>query len=77
MAGGFAAAHPLVPMAEIPAQPEDVHDLEGLRRVGESFAARAVNSFDSGRMLISDSPLAAGTYRVRRPLAVSVGLDGG
>jgi anion-transporting ArsA/GET3 family ATPase len=38
-AGGFAAAHPLVPMAEIPAQPEDVHDLEGLRRIGESFAA--------------------------------------
>ena len=39
MASGFAAAHPLVPMAQIPAQPEDVHDLEGLRRVGESFAA--------------------------------------
>jgi anion-transporting ArsA/GET3 family ATPase len=37
MASGFAAAHPLVPVAEIPAQPEDVHDLEGLRRIGESF----------------------------------------
>ncbi len=39
IAGGFAAAHPLVPMAAIPAQPEDVHDLEGLRRIGESFAS--------------------------------------
>jgi len=37
-AGGFTAAHPLVPVAEIPAQAEDVHDLEGLRRIGESFA---------------------------------------
>jgi anion-transporting ArsA/GET3 family ATPase len=38
LASGFAAAHPLVPVAEIPAQPEDVHDLDGLRRIGESFA---------------------------------------
>ena len=27
----FTAAHPLVPVAEIPAQAEDVHDLDGLR----------------------------------------------
>jgi hypothetical protein len=39
IAGGFTAAHPLVPVAEVPAQAEDVHDLEGLRRIGESFAA--------------------------------------
>jgi anion-transporting ArsA/GET3 family ATPase len=39
IAGGFAAAHPLVPMEAIPAQPEDVHDLEGLRRIGESFGS--------------------------------------
>jgi len=39
IAGGFTAAHPLVPVAEIPAQAEDVHDLEGLRRIGESFAS--------------------------------------
>jgi anion-transporting ArsA/GET3 family ATPase len=38
IAGGFTAAHPLVPVAEIPAQPEDVHDLDGLRCIGESFA---------------------------------------
>jgi len=33
----FTAAHPHVPVAEIPAQPDDVHDLIGLRAVGESF----------------------------------------
>jgi anion-transporting ArsA/GET3 family ATPase len=35
----FTAAHPLVPVAEIPAQPEDVHDLDGLRLLGQAFAA--------------------------------------
>jgi anion-transporting ArsA/GET3 family ATPase len=35
----FAAAHPGVPIAEIPAQPADVHDLAGLRAIGRSFAA--------------------------------------
>jgi anion-transporting ArsA/GET3 family ATPase len=35
----FTAAHPLVPVTEIPAQAEDVHDLEGLRRIGRAFAA--------------------------------------
>ncbi|MGB6458294.1 MAG: ArsA family ATPase [Streptosporangiaceae bacterium] len=35
----FIAAHPLVPVAEIPAQPEDVHDLDGLRQIGQAFAA--------------------------------------
>jgi anion-transporting ArsA/GET3 family ATPase len=33
----FTAAHPLVPVAEVPAQAEDVHDLEGLRRIGIAF----------------------------------------
>jgi anion-transporting ArsA/GET3 family ATPase len=37
MAEHFTAAHPLVPVAEVPAQPEDVHDLEGLRRIGLAF----------------------------------------
>jgi len=36
--GQFTAAHPLVPVAEIPAQAEDVHDLDGLRRIGDAFA---------------------------------------
>lgn len=34
----FTAAHPLVPVAEVPAQPEDVHDLDGLRQIGDAFA---------------------------------------
>ena len=38
LAEHFVAAHPSVPMAEIPARPEDVHDLEGLRAVGRSLA---------------------------------------
>src|SRR5690348_14167823 len=37
LARRFTAAHPLVPMAQIPAQPDDVHDLNGLRVVGSSF----------------------------------------
>jgi anion-transporting ArsA/GET3 family ATPase len=39
LAESFTAAHPLVPVAEVPAQAEDVHDLAGLRAIGESFPA--------------------------------------
>ncbi|HSR86392.1 MAG TPA: ArsA family ATPase [Streptosporangiaceae bacterium] len=35
----FTAAHPLVPVTEVPAQAEDVHDLDGLRAVGRAFGA--------------------------------------
>ncbi|HEX8497221.1 MAG TPA: ArsA family ATPase [Actinomycetales bacterium] len=35
----FTGAHPDVPIARVPAQSEDVHDLTGLRRVGEDLAA--------------------------------------
>jgi anion-transporting ArsA/GET3 family ATPase len=35
MARRFAAAHPGVPMVAIPALPADVHDLDGLRRIGD------------------------------------------
>jgi anion-transporting ArsA/GET3 family ATPase len=38
LAEHFTAAHPLVPIAEIAAQPEDVHDLDGLRAIGRSFS---------------------------------------
>lgn len=31
----FTAAHPTVAIARVPALPEDVHDLTGLRRIGE------------------------------------------
>jgi anion-transporting ArsA/GET3 family ATPase len=39
LARRFTAAHPGVPVVRIPAQPADVHDLAGLRTIGESFAA--------------------------------------
>jgi anion-transporting ArsA/GET3 family ATPase len=38
VAAHFTAAHPTVPVAEVAAQPEDVHDLEGLRTIGSSLA---------------------------------------
>ncbi len=34
----FSAAHPAIPMAEVLAQPEDVHDLDGLRSVAKELA---------------------------------------
>ena len=34
----FVSAHPTVPVAQVPAMAEDVHDLEGLRRIGELLA---------------------------------------
>jgi len=39
VAGHFTTAHPHVPVAEVPAQPDDVHDLAGLGAVGDSFSA--------------------------------------
>jgi len=39
LAQRFTAAHPGVPVAQVPAQPEDVHDLIGLRAIGESLRA--------------------------------------
>jgi anion-transporting ArsA/GET3 family ATPase len=38
VAGSFMSTHPAVPAIEIPALPEDVHDLAGLRRIGEALA---------------------------------------
>jgi len=38
VAGSFISTHPAVPVIEVPALPEDVHDLAGLRRAGGSFA---------------------------------------
>ena len=37
LAEHFTAAHPHIPVVQIPAQPEDVHDLEGLAAIGENF----------------------------------------
>jgi anion-transporting ArsA/GET3 family ATPase len=35
----FMSAHPTVPIGQVPAMPEDVHDLAGLRQVGELLAS--------------------------------------
>ena len=37
----FTAAHPMIPVVEVPAQPEDVHDLDGLRAIGAELARAA------------------------------------
>jgi len=36
--GRFTAAHPKVPVVDVPAQPGDVHDLAGLRTIGAALA---------------------------------------
>jgi anion-transporting ArsA/GET3 family ATPase len=41
LAKHFTAAHPGVPVAEVPAQPEDVHDLAGLKAIGAALAGGA------------------------------------
>jgi anion-transporting ArsA/GET3 family ATPase len=37
LAEHFTATHPHIPVVQIPAQPEDVHDLDGLAAIGENF----------------------------------------
>ncbi|NAS22403.1 AAA family ATPase [Herbidospora sp. NEAU-GS84] len=36
----FASAHPTVPVTRVPAMSQDVHDLDGLREIGELLAKR-------------------------------------
>ncbi|HEY6794915.1 MAG TPA: ArsA family ATPase [Kineosporiaceae bacterium] len=38
LTGRFTGAHPTVPMVEVPARAEDVHDLDGLREIAISLA---------------------------------------
>ena len=38
LARRFSTAHPSVPVVDVPAFATDVHDLDGLRDVGESLA---------------------------------------
>jgi hypothetical protein len=38
MAGRFTAAHPGVEVVRVKAQSTDVHDLEGLRKIGAELA---------------------------------------
>jgi anion-transporting ArsA/GET3 family ATPase len=39
MAESFAGAHPAVPLVEVAAQAQDVHDLDGLRTIGAELAS--------------------------------------
>jgi anion-transporting ArsA/GET3 family ATPase len=41
LAEHFTSAHPAIPVAEVVAQPEDVHDLAGLRVIGTILAQQA------------------------------------
>jgi anion-transporting ArsA/GET3 family ATPase len=40
LADSFSSGHPEVPVVHVPALSQDVHDLEGLREVGEALASR-------------------------------------
>ena len=40
LTGRFGASHPDVPTAVLPALSTDVHDLDGLRRIGDLLAAQ-------------------------------------
>jgi len=40
LAERFTAAHPTVPIAVMPAMAEDIHDLEGLRAIGDRLAGK-------------------------------------
>jgi anion-transporting ArsA/GET3 family ATPase len=42
LAGHFTSAHPAIPVAEVGAQPEDVHDLDGLRVIGAMLAGQVL-----------------------------------
>jgi len=39
MAESFSGAHPEVPLVEVAAQAQDVHDLDGLREIGAELAS--------------------------------------
>jgi anion-transporting ArsA/GET3 family ATPase len=43
VAARFTSAHPRVPVIEVPAEPDDVHDLAGLHKVGVALAAGATS----------------------------------
>jgi anion-transporting ArsA/GET3 family ATPase len=43
LTGRFAASHPDVPTAVLPALSTDVHDLDGLRRIGELLGAQVAD----------------------------------
>jgi hypothetical protein len=40
----FIAGHPRIPMVEVPAAPQDIHDLVGLRAVGNALGGPGAGS---------------------------------
>jgi anion-transporting ArsA/GET3 family ATPase len=48
LADRFVAANPLVPVTTVTALAQDVHDLEGLRKVGDLMAQRRADSLGGG-----------------------------
>ena len=52
----FTAAHPSVPVAEVPAQAEDVHDLDGLRQIGTALARAAAEPAEGGGASVVAAP---------------------
>jgi hypothetical protein len=49
LADRFVAANPRVPVVAVPALAQDVHDLDGLRRIGGLLAERRRSTSGSGR----------------------------
>ena len=62
----FAASHPDVPTAVLPALSTDVHDLEGLRRIGELLGAQVdvTSGYSPGRSRATDRPLSQPSGRL-------------
>ncbi|MBC2875837.1 MULTISPECIES: ArsA family ATPase [Streptomyces] len=59
----FTALHPDVPVAEVPALPGDVHDLSGLRAIGDRLAGQPVPADGPGRAAEGAVPSQPGADR--------------
>jgi anion-transporting ArsA/GET3 family ATPase len=44
LAEHFTSAHPAIPVVEVDAQPEDVHDLDGLRTIGTILSRQGLSA---------------------------------
>jgi anion-transporting ArsA/GET3 family ATPase len=64
LAEHFTSAHPAVPVAEVPAQPEDVHDLDGLRIIGALLASALLASALAARYGLCAGPRPAQACQV-------------
>ncbi|MGI5339176.1 ArsA family ATPase [Streptomyces sp. CA-181903] len=60
----FTALHPDVPVAEVPALPGDVHDLSGLRAIGDRLAGQPVAADGPGGAAEGAVPSRQGAGRV-------------